>query len=96
MTGREFFFLPRRSVEGYDIVYHRLHDAEPSKYFLEAGVKLLCMTVGEYRDFGLVNPRAEWNMNSSLATTSEGNIEMNAASWAYFTILKDIVVLNTY
>ncbi|XP_049879571.1 alpha-tocopherol transfer protein-like [Pectinophora gossypiella] len=41
----EFSFLPEKSVKGYDIIYHRLHYLEPSKYFLEPGCKLLFMTV---------------------------------------------------
>ncbi|XP_041972601.1 alpha-tocopherol transfer protein-like isoform X2 [Aricia agestis] len=41
----EFSFLPEKSCEGYDIIYHRLHDTEPSKYHLEPGVKMLFMTV---------------------------------------------------
>ncbi|CAG5047144.1 unnamed protein product [Parnassius apollo] len=41
----EFSFLPGKSCEGYDIIYHRLYYTEPSKYHFEAGVKLLFMTV---------------------------------------------------
>ncbi|XP_072934191.1 alpha-tocopherol transfer protein-like [Epargyreus clarus] len=41
----EFSFLPEKSCEGYDIIYHRLHYTEPSKYFFEPGCKLLFMTV---------------------------------------------------
>ncbi|XP_021205419.1 alpha-tocopherol transfer protein-like isoform X1 [Bombyx mori] len=41
----EFSFLPGKSCDGYDIVYHRLHDTDPSKYSLETGVKLLFMTL---------------------------------------------------
>ncbi|KAI5642560.1 CRAL/TRIO domain-containing protein [Phthorimaea operculella] len=42
---REFSFLPEKSVQGYDVIFHRLHIQEPSKYFLEPGCKLLFMTV---------------------------------------------------
>lgn len=41
----EFSYLPGKSVEGYDVIFHRLHDTEPSKYNLESGCKLLFMTV---------------------------------------------------
>lgn len=41
----EFAIFPGKSCLGYDIVYHRLHDTEPSKYNLESGCKLLFMTV---------------------------------------------------
>ncbi|KPI99047.1 PREDICTED: alpha-tocopherol transfer protein-like [Papilio xuthus] len=41
----EFSYLPEKSCEGYDLIYHRLHYTEPSKYHLESGVKLLFMTV---------------------------------------------------
>lgn len=41
----EFSYFPGKSVEGYDIIFHRLHETEPSKYFFDAGVKMLFMTV---------------------------------------------------
>ncbi|XP_061722480.1 alpha-tocopherol transfer protein-like isoform X1 [Cydia pomonella] len=41
----EFSFFPEKSVDGYDVIYHRLHYTEPSKYHLEPGCKLLFMTV---------------------------------------------------
>ncbi|XP_073948034.1 alpha-tocopherol transfer protein-like isoform X2 [Choristoneura fumiferana] len=41
----ELVFLPEKSVEGYDIIFHRLHLTEPSKYHLEPSCKLLFMTV---------------------------------------------------
>ncbi|XP_047032668.1 alpha-tocopherol transfer protein-like [Helicoverpa zea] len=41
----EFSVLPGKSCQGYDIIYHRLHETEPSRYNLEAGCKLLFMTV---------------------------------------------------
>ncbi|CAK1589967.1 unnamed protein product [Parnassius mnemosyne] len=41
----EFSFLPEKSCEGYDLIYHRLYYTEPSKYHFESGVKLLFMTV---------------------------------------------------
>lgn len=40
----EFSYLPEQSPEGYDIIFHRLHHTEPSKYNFEVGVKLLFMT----------------------------------------------------
>ncbi|XP_045770008.1 alpha-tocopherol transfer protein-like isoform X2 [Maniola jurtina] len=41
----EFAFLPEKSCQGYDLIYHRLHNTEPSKYHLEPGCKILFMTV---------------------------------------------------
>ncbi|XP_028170310.1 alpha-tocopherol transfer protein-like [Ostrinia furnacalis] len=41
----EFSVLPGKSVEGYDVIYHRLHYTEPSKYNFELGVKLFFMTI---------------------------------------------------
>ncbi|XP_052751829.1 alpha-tocopherol transfer protein-like [Galleria mellonella] len=41
----EFSVLPGRSVAGYDIVFHRLHNTEPSKYNFELGCRLLFMTI---------------------------------------------------
>ncbi|CAH0713490.1 unnamed protein product, partial [Brenthis ino] len=41
----EFSALPEKSCEGYDLIFHRLHYTEPSKYYFEAGCKLLFMTV---------------------------------------------------
>ncbi|KAG7303323.1 hypothetical protein JYU34_011813, partial [Plutella xylostella] len=41
----EFSFLPEKSTEGYDVIFHRLRLTEPSKYHLEPGCKLLFMTV---------------------------------------------------
>ncbi|XP_059054821.1 alpha-tocopherol transfer protein-like [Achroia grisella] len=44
----EFSVLPGTSVEGYDIVFHRLHNTEPSKYEFELGCRLLFMTIDAY------------------------------------------------
>ncbi|CAG9791242.1 unnamed protein product [Diatraea saccharalis] len=44
----EFALLPGKSCEGYDIIYHRLHHTEPSKYNFDLGVKLLFMTIDMY------------------------------------------------
>ncbi|XP_050353715.1 alpha-tocopherol transfer protein-like isoform X1 [Nymphalis io] len=41
----EFAVLPEQSCAGYDLIYHRLHYTEPSKYHFEPGCKLLFMTV---------------------------------------------------
>lgn len=41
----EFCYLPEKSCEGYDLIFHRLHYTEPSKYHFEPGCKLLFMTV---------------------------------------------------
>ncbi|XP_034828195.1 alpha-tocopherol transfer protein-like isoform X1 [Maniola hyperantus] len=41
----EFALLPEKSCQGYDLIYHRLHNTEPSKYHLEPGCKVLLMTV---------------------------------------------------
>ncbi|OWR55075.1 Retinaldehyde-binding protein 1 protein 2 [Danaus plexippus plexippus] len=41
----EFSVLPEKSHDGYDLIYHRLHYTEPSKYHFEPGCKLLFMTV---------------------------------------------------
>ncbi|XP_026755014.3 alpha-tocopherol transfer protein-like [Galleria mellonella] len=44
----EFSVLPGKSVAGYDIIFHRLHDTEPSKYNFELGCRLLFMTIDSY------------------------------------------------
>ncbi|XP_045503403.1 alpha-tocopherol transfer protein-like isoform X1 [Colias croceus] len=41
----EYSVLPGKSCKGYDIIFHRLYNTEPSKYFLEPACKLLFMTV---------------------------------------------------
>ncbi|CAH0402898.1 unnamed protein product [Chilo suppressalis] len=44
----EFSLLPGKSCEGYDVIYHRLHQTEPSKYHFDMGVKLFFMTIDMY------------------------------------------------
>ncbi|XP_022120743.1 alpha-tocopherol transfer protein-like [Pieris rapae] len=41
----EFSVLPGKSCKGYDLIYHRLHLTEPSKYIFESAAKMLFMTV---------------------------------------------------
>ncbi|XP_059054782.1 alpha-tocopherol transfer protein-like [Achroia grisella] len=39
------FAVLGQSVEGYDVVFHRLYNTEPSKYNFELGCRLLFMTI---------------------------------------------------
>lgn len=40
----EFSILPHRTADNYDILFHQLYHTEPSKYVLDAGIRLLLMT----------------------------------------------------
>ncbi|XP_075976832.1 alpha-tocopherol transfer protein-like [Anticarsia gemmatalis] len=41
----EMFPLPGKTSDGYEILFHRLHDTDPSKFCLEAASKYLFMLV---------------------------------------------------
>ncbi|XP_050671259.1 alpha-tocopherol transfer protein-like isoform X2 [Leptidea sinapis] len=45
LEALEYSILPEKSCEGYDMIYHRLYNTEPSKYCFEAGCRILFMTV---------------------------------------------------
>ncbi|XP_077284799.1 alpha-tocopherol transfer protein-like [Arctopsyche grandis] len=48
LKSLEFFVLPEKTDEGYDVVFHRLVDFEPEKYHSFQACKLLFMTIDAY------------------------------------------------